>query len=318
MGTVPAQTWVCDQSGRLVRPWRNPRIFGEVEPPSFVRGVTRADSTNTGPRIPEISLSNYAGTFSNVPANTVVSGLAITGRTACEQNNTTFRDCLIKVGVNPTPGTTYTAGRVSVAGVKGSRYEFCRISPSNPTVDIYGFQGRDFTLYRTDLAGVVDGIVGHGYAGYVNGHISIEDSFIHGLLTYANDPRQSGTPSHGDGAQFPGGASFAILGSTIFGGNTSAVLVKDDTALGYPYCTIDQSYIDIEYPNGGAGVNVVGAIPNLTIKRTAFGRSSPTRPRLLISSAAMALSSTYIPTTGADKNYWIDDPSTGVTISNGG
>lgn len=313
---VDVELWIPRPDGTATRRGRSP--LGGDGSAEFVRGVTIAGATNTGPRIPDNALVNYAGSFTNATPGETISGLAITGNFDPNADDVKLVDSVIAMGASPLPaGQTYHGLRANRVGVTGITLEHVRIAPSTGSVDHYGAQGWAFTLKRCDVSGVVDAVVAHGNSGFRGGIVEVLDSYLHDLAHYPVDPRQSGGPSHGDCVQAPGGSALRILGSTLEGGFTSAVLVKDDLGYGYPFVTVEDCYLDAGYVGGGSLVNVTGLVPNLTIRRNRFGRTSPSTHRLLISTASRNASTTVIPTSGPDANRYLDDGSV-VPITNGG
>lgn len=288
----------------------------------WVPGVVRPSAANTGPITAEAELANYAGSFTNMKPGDVITGLAITGGVTFTQSNVTLRDSLIlnqrRAGYAPsvageTP-TVMLAVNALQAGVTGCVVEdvAIRVPEADRTFDTYGIQGRNITVRRTEIAGVVDGIVAHGTTA-VRGYVDVEGCFIHDLEHYASDPRQV-DGSHNDGIQAQGALSrLRIVGNTILGGYTSAILITQDVAHpdGYDEVTVTDNWLDMEHPDGGSVVNVadkgVGPVEGYTLARNKFGRSSPTRPRILTSDLTKAAATTYMPTSGANANVFWDN-----------
>lgn len=297
---------------------KRPGAPNKIPPDAFQLRITKPSAANTGPRIPEINLVNYAGSFSNAPAGgPPISGLAITGQINATNPNVTFQDCLVKMGANSNPGTTYLGIKANNASQPtGLRFEFCEIRPSVQSVDHYGIQGRGFVLYRCEISGVVDGGVLHGSG--TNGTASVQGCFIHGLAHYDVDPRQSGTPSHDDGLQIEGLLDVEVIGNTILGGYTSAILVTQNVGT-FARVSIEDNWLDQEHPAGGAVVNVseksLGPINNFTLARNKFGRTG-TGYRIIMPSTTRLASTSYVPLTGPDANVYEND-GTPVTITNG-
>lgn len=310
------QTWFFD--GQFEK---RPGAPNRIAPDSFTLRITKPTSANTGPRIAESSLANYAGSFTNATSAKPITGLAITGQIDANANNIKFSDSLILMGANPDPGTTYLGIKATNAAMpSGMTFEFCEIRPSVQTVDHYGIQGRGFTLYRCEITGVVDGAVVHGTTT-TQGAVSIQGCFIHGLAHYEVDPRQSGTPSHDDGIQVEGALDFEAIGNTILGGYTSAILITQNVAHpdNYIRVTIEDNWLDQENPVGGAVVNISekdrGPINNLTIAGNRFGRTG-SGFRMIMPSTTRLAATTIIPTSGPRANVYEDNGAV-VAITNG-
>jgi hypothetical protein len=300
---------------------KRPGLPDKAATDNFLLRVTKPTSANTGPRIAEASLTNYAGSFSNAAAGSKISGLAITGQINALNPNVTYSDCLVKMGANPNPGTTYLGIKANNASLAtGLRFEHCEIRPSVNSVDHYGIQGRGFTLYRCEITGVVDGVVAHGTSTFM-GAVSLQGNFIHDLRHFKNDPRQTTEPegdSHDDGGQIEGKLDIEIIGNTIWGGYTSAILVTQNVGT-YERVAIEDNWLDQENPIGGSVVNIsekgLGPINNLSLIRNKFGRTG-TGFRIIMPSTTRLAATSNIPTSGPDANVY-EDNGAFVSITNG-
>lgn len=145
-----------------------PSLSGPLFEDNFILGTTQPTASNTGPRIAEINLSNYAGDFTNVQSGDVISGLAITGQVNPSGSPTaTFRDCLIKGDTDPTPTASgyYDIGRQ--VGTTGGlvTYEFCEIRAENPSYRNNGWKGGNVRLVRCKGSSLTDFLSPHGSSG---------------------------------------------------------------------------------------------------------------------------------------------------------
>lgn len=294
--------------------------YGQTLTAQWVAGLARPTEANTGPVTAEVNLANYAGSFTNMQPGDTITGLAISEGFVFTQSNVTLRDCLILNQRRPgyTPSVAGQTPTVMLgiscltAGVTGCLIEdvAVRVPQAERTFDTYGIQGRNFTVRRTEIAGVVDGIVAHGTTT-VQGYATIEGCYVHDLPHYAVDPRQS-DGSHNDAIQAEGALSeLRIVGNTLLGGYTSAILITQNVAHpdDYGSVTVTDNWLDMEWPDGGSVVNMDekgrGAIANYTLARNRFGVSSPSRPRILTDTLTKAAATTYMPTSGPDVNtFW--------------
>src|SRR5665213_2445413 len=92
----------------------------------------------------------------------------------------------------------------------------------DPSVQIDGIKGWNYTALRLDIHGTTDGAKMYGP------NATIENSYIHGLVTYAHDPDQGGKQSHNDGVQILSGTNLKIIGNTIEGGSNTALMITQD------------------------------------------------------------------------------------------
>lgn len=290
----------------------------------WVPGLVKPGSApgTVGPKTAEINMANYSGSFSNVSDGQVIENLIISHNVSMTSSNATLRNCKI-LNKKPSDYVASVAGQTPkvilavkclTAGVSNILIEDCIIDVpvAERTFDHYGVQGRGFTLRRTEITGVVDGVVAHGNTS-VQGDVVIEGCYIHGLQRYEYDPRQT-DGSHNDGIQVEGALGIKIVGNTILGGYTSAILVTQNVAHpdDYKFVTITDNWLDLE-AYGGSVVNVAekdrGAIDNYTLARNKIGRIAYDlgRPLILTASLTKSASTTYMPTTGPDANVFEDD-----------
>jgi hypothetical protein len=100
--------------------------------------------------------------------------------------------------------------------------EDSELVPMDPSVQIDGIKGWNYTALRVDIHGTTDGAKMYGP------NATIENSYIHGLVTYAHDPDQGGKQSHNDGVQILSGTNLKIIGNTIEGGSNTALMITQD------------------------------------------------------------------------------------------
>lgn len=285
----------------------------------WVPGLVKPTEANTGPAN-EGSLANYAGSFTNAKPGDVIKDLIVRDGIVLNQSNVTVRNCLVLNSRRSTytpsvPGQTPTVMlgiSCLTAGVTGLVVEdtAIRVPPAERTFDTYGVQGRNVTLRRCEIAGVVDGVVAHG-STTVRGYYTMEGCYIHDLPHYSYDPRQT-DGSHNDGNQLEGALTVVrIVGNTILGGYTSAILITQNVAHpdDYDRITITDNWLDLE-GFGGSVVNLTekgrGVVSNYTLARNKFGRVAwnQGRPLILTDALTKAAGTTYMPTTGPNANVF--------------
>jgi len=145
-----------------------PSLAGPIFADDFVLGSTRPDGTNTGPRVPEISLSNYAGDLTNVADGDVIDRLLITGKVRPSGSPTaTLRDCLIIGDTDPTPTASGYYNIGDATGTSGGlvTYEFCEIRAENPSYRNNGWKGGNIKLVRCKGTNLTDFLSPHGSSG---------------------------------------------------------------------------------------------------------------------------------------------------------
>jgi hypothetical protein len=168
------------------------------------------------------------------------------------------------------------------------------IRPASPSVWLTGVKGANYTMRRVHVnGGVVDGAMVSG------NKVQIEDSYIHGLVHYAQDPTHS-DGSHNDGVQVVGGTDVTVTGNTIeVGTGWNAVLqVTQDVA-----ATRNLSFIGNWVDGGTCSVKLTqqgrSTLGPVIVSGNRFGRS--------MSIAGCAVLRTNATTLEAAGNVWEDN-----------
>jgi Right handed beta helix region len=159
------------------------------------------------------------GDLTITKAGAVYSGLDIHGFVKVEAPNVTIKNSIIRGGVAPAD-----IGLVNDTDNSATNFliEDSELVPMDPSVQIDGIKGWNYTALRLDIHGTTDGAKMYGP------NATIEDSYIHGLVTYAHDPDHGGGQSHNDGVQILSGSNLKIIGNTIEGGSNTALMVTQD------------------------------------------------------------------------------------------
>ena len=165
------------------------------------------------------ALTVMNGDLTITKAGSVYSGLDIHGFVKVEAPNVTIKDSIIRGGVAPAD-----IGLVNDTDDSATNFliEDSELVPMDPSVQIDGIKGWNYTALRLNIHGTTDGAKMYGP------NATIEDSYIHGLVTYAHDPDQGGKQSHNDGVQILSGTNLKIIGNTIEGGSNSALMITQD------------------------------------------------------------------------------------------
>lgn len=146
-------------------------VLGEPAEPEdpFELGITEPNDNNTGFRVPEINLQNYAGDITNVNNGDLIKELAITGR--CNPPPTvtaTMRDCLMlgQTQAQATGTNYYDIGAHTQTVTSGAgmfTYEFVEIRAMLPSYKNNGWKGGNVFLYRCKGSGLTDFLSPHGH-----------------------------------------------------------------------------------------------------------------------------------------------------------
>jgi hypothetical protein len=194
---------------------------GTVAPPPAPPVVLSGDQPgpgNTG--VPAgTALTVMNGNLTITTAGATYSGLDIHGFVKVEAPNVTIKDSIIRGGVAPSD-----IGLVNDTDDSATNFliEDSELVPMDPSVQIDGIKGWNYTALRVDIHGTTDGAKMYGP------NATIEDSYIHGLVTYAHDPDHGGGESHNDGVQILSGTNLKIIGNTIEGGSNTALMITQD------------------------------------------------------------------------------------------
>jgi Right handed beta helix region len=165
------------------------------------------------------ALTVHDGDLTITTAGATYSGLDIHGFVKVEAPNVTIKDSIVRGGVAP-----YDIGLVNDVDNSATNFliEDSELVPADPTVQIDGIKGWNYTALRVDIHGTTDGAKMYGP------NATIENSYIHGLVTYAHDPDHGGGQSHNDGVQILSGSNLKIIGNTIEGGTNTALMITQD------------------------------------------------------------------------------------------
>lgn len=318
MSPIVRHIWHNNAWRRMTFP-SQAQVSPEPPPDTFVSNVTEPTSLNTGPRVADWQLENYAGSLTNVAQGEVIERLAITGQADLNAVGARLVDCKIKVG-DPQSTDTAIKDRPGIIATRSGGiplyYDFCEIDPSHFTHDIYGVKGGGFHLNRCHIHGTVDGVMAYG-SSTIKKTWSIKDSLINDLRWYSIDPRHGPEGSHCDGCQVQGNCSGEITGSAIFGGVTSAILLTNDVPGGYDYMRITDNWL-YGHPSLGSTLNVAGAnIGGLEVKRNRIDKTGRSTYWLLVSSTNRQPEKFGCTGTVGNVNDWVGGPDANIYMQDG-
>jgi hypothetical protein len=165
------------------------------------------------------TLTVYNGDLTITTAGATYSGLDIHGYLRVEAPNVTVKDSIIRGGTGPIGN-----GIVSDTTASATNFvlEDSTVVPQYPVVGLDDVKGWNYTMLRDNIYGSVDGLKMYG------DNATVQDSYIHDLVTYAHDPAQNNGPSHSDGVQILSGHNLKIIGNTIVGQTNSTIMITQD------------------------------------------------------------------------------------------
>ncbi|NMR21750.1 hypothetical protein HIR71_16310 [Cellulomonas fimi] len=160
--------------------------------------------------------------------------------------------------------------------------------------------GRNYTLTRVDIHGTIDGLK-------LGSNVTVQDSYIHDLVTTAN--------SHNDGMQSLGSDNVTIVGNTVIvpEGSTSAILLSTGSADSMKNIRIENNLLGggayTVYGGYKAGTDVLSRVSGVVISNNRI--STSVFPRGGAYGPFASVDAPAVTTTG---NVWHDGPNAGRTI----
>ena len=182
-----------------------------------VRSVTASASTTGVPS--GTTLKVHSGDLTVTKAGTVVSGLDVRGLIKIQAANVTIKNSIVRGRAMNGPGALIN----NLSGYSGLKITDTELYPSTPSPDVNGIYGYNFTATRLEIHGVIDAV-------HITGsNVTVQQSWLHGNLHYANDPNQGGAASHDDSIQIQKGSNIKVIGNTISGSHSAGVQITQDT-----------------------------------------------------------------------------------------
>ncbi|MDD9205819.1 right-handed parallel beta-helix repeat-containing protein, partial [Georgenia sp. 10Sc9-8] len=174
------------------------------EAPAIPAGVEHSDG-KPGPDSTGVPagtvLEVHHGDLDIREPGTVIDGLDVRGYVRVRAEDVVIRNSVIRGG---------TAGRQDglikvIDGGASLLIEDSELAAADPNPGIDGLKGWNITARRVNIHSVIDG--GHFWGS----NVTVENSWIHDLLHYRNDPNHS-DGSHDDGIQIQQGSNIRITG----------------------------------------------------------------------------------------------------------
>jgi hypothetical protein len=167
-------------------------------------------------------LMPHYGNITITKPNTVISGLDVWGFITVKAAGVIIMNSRIH-GNGPARTDT---GLINVLSPSAKRVliENCELTHAYPSPWVDGIIGHDFTVIRSNIHNVVDGIgVMNPFNRNANLNVNITGNYIHDLNYMSPDPEQHDGHTHNDGIQIQGtGSSVGVRQVTIYGNNIAA------------------------------------------------------------------------------------------------
>jgi hypothetical protein len=258
------------------------------------KSAARPSAANTG--VPSgTKLTRHDGDITITKAGTILANLDVHGFVVVEASNVTIERSIIRGGVSH--GDTALVKVVSGTNVL---VEDSELVPADPSVQIDGIRGANYTVLRDNIHGTTD-------ASKVTGsNVTITDSYIHDLPFWAHDPDQGGKPAHNDGVEIFVGKNLHITNNAFYIASYGNSAMQVNQNLG----TVTDLHFTGNYAEGGnCTVNLVNmprpSMSGIQVDNNRFGRNT--------SIANCAIFAKYAVTLTDVNDVW-DDTGLPVTL----
>lgn len=206
---MPVQVRAVSSSSNQWVPYGNTTQGPPVE--AFILGTTKPGPTNTG-YTPGTVFTVVNGNQTITGSDLVIENRRYTGGVTVTGQNITFKNCWFN------SSNTITRNVLVNGTAENVTFERCTFRPSSFSDDIAeNIRGFNFTLYRCDLSGAVDGValVKAGGGDY---NINVYGCWIHDLGYWSPHPLQDDNQTHNDLFQIHnGGNNIHIRGNRLDG-----------------------------------------------------------------------------------------------------
>ncbi|WP_149202341.1 right-handed parallel beta-helix repeat-containing protein [Actinotalea subterranea] len=177
--------------------------------------------TNTG--VPAgTALRVHNGDLTITTPGTVIDGLDIRGFVRVKANDVTIRNTIVR----GRPGLTGYMSLIQNADQANHlTIEDSELVAADPSFYIDGIVGKNFTLRRVNIHGVIDQVKITG------NDVLVEDSWLHDSLYYLQDPNYNYTPTHDDNVQIQRGTNITIRNNTMEDAHNAGVQITQDSGV---------------------------------------------------------------------------------------
>jgi hypothetical protein len=222
--------------------------------------------------VPGTTLSVVNGDQTFATSGALITGREFHGFVKVTGANITFRNCVFRGGV-----ASGNAALLDVEKGTNTVVEDSEFVPAHPAATIDGIWANQASIYRANIHGSVDGVK-------TGSNVLIQDSYIHDMSWFANDPNQGGGETHNDGVQsFYGDNGVTLRHNTIDMSTTKGANAAFQDSAGDAH--VEGNWLD----GGGCMLNFDDHGPALTslyVTNNRFGRHSFYKCPILLSTNA--------------------------------
>lgn len=315
--------------------WDGETLLGEdpVDPPAaFVLGVTEPTLENTGPRIAATTTYGSPGNPYTLTISSpgTYAGLEVWGKIrVTAQTGVHIVDTRVHMTGNP---TTEQYGIIfENANGYGNTLNFCSVDVPDETERqnewfSSGVRGRGVDCYRSRVSQTVDGFQPLGNSANAT---ETRTMGIYGCLSFDHFERPSEVHTdtfmtHNDAVQAFGAINLVVVGSALYGGTTSCIILNKTVADHYGYVTIEDNWLYGD-PTKGATINVTST-GGVQIPGPVQIHRNRVDPSGYLTGQIRATSPNRVPewfgatsgtANGANTNDWVYGPNANVYMDTG-
>jgi membrane-bound lytic murein transglycosylase B len=251
--------------------------------PTTSDGSTEPGPANTG--VPAgTQLTVYNGDLTITTPGATYADLDIYGFVRVEAPDVTIKNSIIRGG----PATSNTAIIYDLSDAATNLLvEDSEIVPADPSVFIDGIDGWNYTALRLNIHGTVDG------AKMFGPNATMEDSWIHDLVTYQNDPSHADGVSHNDDVQVLSGSNLRIIGNDLEGGHNTAIQLSQDNGP-LTDILIDSNWADAGNVTFNIANKPLASLAGVTVTNNIFGHAAVTGCQILYTSVTSIVASNNV------------------------
>jgi len=232
-------------------------------PPSSPRPSKPVSEWDAATGVPSgTTLTKIDGDIRVTNPGAVLDSLDVHGRIIVRAPNVTIKRSIIRGGTVPVEGGLIDANQ----GEPGLKVVDSEIFATNPSPQVNGIVGFNFTLTRVEIRDVIDQV------HIIGDNVTVKNSWLHDNVHYEEDPEQDGGPSHDDNVQVQSGRGITITGNNLSGAHAAVVQITQDrgpvSQLTFSENIVNDGWCSINVSEGDKG-----PVADVVVKDNTFGRT---------------------------------------------
>ncbi|NKX92508.1 hypothetical protein HF995_04335 [Sanguibacter hominis ATCC BAA-789] len=264
-GTTIDKVRITTSASGKIRLKASTEVRVKLSTVGFKKRTAKPNATNTGvPTSKKKKLKVHNRDLVVTKNGTVIDGYDIRGVVKIRANDVTIKNSIVRGGARAKSITHL----VQIADdARRTTIVDSEIAATHASPYVMGVVGARFTLLRTNIHRVIDQVT------IIGPHVLIEDSWLHGNLSYANDPNHRGGPSHDDNIQIQQGTNIRVIGSRLEGSSSAAVMITQGRGK-VANARFEGNWIN----NGSCSVNITrsayGPLQGVAVTGNSFGTAT--------------------------------------------